>query len=177
MNAPTIPAITIHAHALANAERTHRQGNEALIAAKAHLALIHDRIVALVAQRAAIVDRRAAGDPQPDDAGALALITADIEGLEAMKPDAEAVIAAARYPVQAASQAIEHARTLLAKAEAEATESTLIEHAGKLGELLLETVTRLGQIETTLSRRLPVWGPSRPLIDALRRRQAMLGTL
>lgn len=49
--------------------------------------------------------------------------------------------------------------------------------ARRLDGLLVETVERLAQQGKALSRAGPVWGPSTPLVAALRRLQAALGTL
>ena len=177
MSTPINPAIAAHARALAEAEHALQRASPALSSAETYLATIRDRIAELGMQRAAIVSRRAAGDQQPDDAGQLTLIAADIEGLEAMAPDADARIAAARLPVQTATHAVNHARTRLVHAESEAMEAALIEHARHLDMLMVDTLTRLNQTETRLSRHRPTWGPSITLIAALRRRQAVLGTL
>lgn len=177
MTATIHPAIAAGARALAEAERTLHHASGALASADAARGNIDTRIADLVTQRVAIVARRASGDHWPDDGGQLALIAADIEGLDAMKPDADAVIAAARLPVQTAQNAMGHARAQLARAEAGTTEAALIEHASRLDGLLLETVERLAQQGKALSRARPVWGPSPPLVAALRRLQAVLGTL
>ena len=49
--------------------------------------------------------------------------------------------------------------------------------ARRLDGLLVETEERLAQQGKALSRAGPVWGPSTPLVAALRRLQAALGTL
>ena len=177
MTAFTNPAITAQARAVAEAEQALQRASPALSSAETYLATIRDRIAELGTQRADIAARRSRGDHEPDDAGRLALIAVDIEGLEGMVPDADGRIAAARRPVEAATHAVDHARAKLAQAEAAALEAALIEHARHLDMLMVDTLTRLNQAEAQLSHHRPTWGPSANLIAALRRRQAALGTL
>lgn len=177
MTATMHPAIAAGSRALAEAERTLHHASGALASAEAARDNIDTRIADLVTQRAAIVARRAGGNHQPDDGSQLALIAADVDGLQAMIPDADAVAAAARLPVQTAQHTMEHARAKLARTEAETMEIALIEHARRLARLLVETVERLVRQGKALSRVRPVWGPSPPLVATLRRLQATLGTV
>ena len=156
MTATMHPAIAAGARALAEAESTLHHASGTLASADAARDNIDTRIADLVTQRAAIIIRRTSGDRQPDDGSRLALIAVDIDGLQAMIPDADAVSAAARLPVQTAQHAMEHARAKLARTEAETMETALIEHACRLAGLLVETVERLVRQGKALSRARPV---------------------
>ena len=108
MTTPINPAISAGARALAEAEHALQRASPALGSAETYLATICDRIAELGTQRADIAARRSRGDHEPDDAGRLALIAVDIEGLEGMAPDADGRIAAARRPVEAATACDRH---------------------------------------------------------------------
>ena len=169
------PAIATYAAALASVEREHRMASNLLVTAETHRQLIDEGLAALAAQRAKIIARRAAGRIEPDDADELALIAADSEALEAMKPDADALVAAARRPALAGQHAIDHARGRLAHAKAVATESALVTHAGESESRLLETIAWLAQDGAARSRRCQDWDPSPILCEALRDLQVRLG--
>lgn len=101
---------------------------------------IQGRIAALTAERAGIVARRTAGDQRADDGPALALIGADIEGLQGLLPGAEAALADAKARKRHADAAVAGARGAYAAAEARRKLAALDAHAAELLRLLAETI-------------------------------------
>jgi hypothetical protein len=124
--------IVAAARHIAAAVAEHEKAAGALENAQAARQRIIDRLAALDSKRTEIVTRRQGGNTHPDDAGQLALIAADKEGLVAMLPDADAVVASALAPVQAAASAVAMARQALQQTEDELAEKALAEHAATL---------------------------------------------
>lgn len=167
-------AIAAASKQVAAAERDHARAMKALTAAIGERDKRAGLLAGLNGQRAAVVARRQAGDRQPDDAAQLALLEADREGMNALLAEAEAAVALAQEPVNAAMQAVSVARHSLEQAVATAEEEALLAHAVVLDGLMLETVQRLERLRAGGN---PKWGPSPELRLALRRLSSMRGEL
>ncbi len=165
------------ARQVAVAAAASQKASAALAKAEAHRQRITDRITAKDAERAAIVSRRVRGKHDPDDAGALALIEADREGLSQMLVAADTDVAAAHGPAEQARQQHAAAQFTLQRAEDEAEEEALVAHAAHLDALLLATVGQLADIAARTGRPRPAWAPSTELATALRRVMAVKGML
>lgn len=173
----TTAAIEAAAQAVAHALTAAARAGAAFDEASDQHQKIADRIHALDAERAGIVARRAAGDHRPDDGARLALIEADKQGLAGLQSEAMAAVHAARGPAEAAKRAVAGARMMFDREEAERAETALINHAGRLDELLLATVRQITEVGQRTGRAMPAWGPSAALAKELRKLQARRGTL
>jgi chromosome segregation ATPase len=173
----TNTSITAAAHAVAEAERRVEGAAAKLNAARERVDLIDGRIADLDAARTDMIERRARGEAREDDAAMLALNAADREGLVAMRAEAVANEAAAREPQDAAVRALDTARVVLARAEAEATEGALVARAAHLDSLMLRTVAELNAVGRRLDRGRPAWVPSAELRDTFRTLAVHAGAL
>lgn len=131
---------------------------------------IAGRIQTLAERRSEIIARRQSGDEQPDDAGMLALIAADTEGLQRLAADANAVVKEAQSAVEAAQRDLHHARDRLRLAEDRRALMLLSEHATTLAQLLHQAVARLLPIEERLNvSAARGWAPPQATIDIIRK--------
>ena len=175
MNAFVIAAA---ARAVAEAEVSHAVATEALSRARQDRADIADRAGAISVTRADIVARRRAGDARDDDGAMLALLAADAEGLATLLAEADAAEIAVRAPFDAATAVLVNARFQLARAQDEAVEIVLVDHASKLDAALLATIGELEAVGKRVGRTgRPLWGASRMLYDRLRSLAAVRGEL
>jgi chromosome segregation ATPase len=133
-------SLEIFAEAIVAAEAEVDPAAAAVEAARVEHEKIVSRVAALTAERAEIVARRARGDARADDGPALALLAADLEGLEGLRPDAEAVLASANARHRQANAALAGARAAYATAEARETISALDAHAARLLDLIGDTL-------------------------------------
>jgi DNA repair exonuclease SbcCD ATPase subunit len=159
--------INASAHQLAVAIGEAERTSATLATAQERVGQIEQRIQEKAAQRAAIVARRAAGNPQPGDGAELELIQADVEGLRTLLSDAEAGVVIVKGPAEEARRQVDFARQALAQAEAQATEYRLIEHLKRLDALMLESANQLVDVGKQIGRPIPPWGPSPQLAHAL----------
>ncbi len=174
----TPPAITAAAGAIAAATARLDTATVALAEAEKSATNVRARTTALEAERQAIVQRRANGQHEEGDAGRLALIAADLEGLMPLRAEAEAAVTVARQKVEAGEGQSAYARQQFARAEAEAQLAALVEHAQKLDAIMLQTIERI----TTTAAQIgatgrPPFAPSVALVQAVRRLAAAHGTL
>jgi len=98
------------------------------------------RIVDLAGQRAVIVTRRAGGDFHADDGTQLALLAADIEGLQGMLVDADAALVTAAAQQEQAACTLARAYAAFSAAEARLALAALDAHASALLGLLGDTL-------------------------------------
>lgn len=172
------PAITAAAASLATATARLDTAKAALAAAEKSAAAVRARVAALEAERATIGQRRAAGQHEGGDGGRLELIRLDVEGLQPLVAEAEAAVADARRQFDAAEGLATGARQHLARAEAEAQLTALVEHVQKLDSLMVATIE---QIAITAAQAgatgRPPYAPSVALVQAVRRAAAAHGVL
>ncbi len=151
---------------------------QVLSAAEKHRDTIAERISALTNERAGIVARRAGDKRDAEDGSRLALIAADLEGLNSMLPDAIARVAEAKAAFDQASAAAAAAREEIARAEALALREAIVPQLEELAQKLTAGVRALADA----SKRAgvggrPPWGSSRELRDLLRKVAAERGEL
>ena len=125
--------------------------------AESKLNQITSRTGVLITERAAVVARRAAGHTQPNDGQTLALIAADLEGLEALQRDAANVLSAARALHQENGSTLAAVKAAYAQHENTLALEALDERAGTLIALLQNTLEE---------RQLPAAALPRDLRDA-----------
>jgi chromosome segregation ATPase len=172
------PAIATAAGFVASATGRLETANAALAQAEAEDRKVRDRIAALTAERHAIVQRRAGGQHDDGDAGRLALVAADLEGLATIASEAEAAVAAERAKAEADRRLVDQARAQLARAEDEAALAGLVEHAGKLDTLLTVTLQQIATVAARIGAPgRPPFAPSPALVMAIRRHAAAHGLL
>ena len=172
------PAIATAAGFVASATGRLETSSIALAEAVAMERQVRDRIAALTAERQAIVQRRAGGQHDDDDAGRLALIAADLEGLSLIFGEAEAAVTAERAKAEADRRLVDQARAQLARAEDEAALAGLVEHAGKLDTLLTVTLQQIATVAARIGAPgRPPFAPSPALVMAIRRHAAAHGLL
>ena len=166
------PQIIAASRQIASARATYEKNLLPLQEASERQNKIGERISALEEQRRNITARRRGGDFLPDDGPNLALIAADLEGIQALLADAEAAVRTLTGPVESARQAIGFAEQSLKVAEDNVAEAALIAHAQHLDGLLLQTATRLAALHKRRGSGMPKWGPSPALAGELRKLQA-----
>jgi hypothetical protein len=160
-------AIESASHQLAAAIAEHERANEALIAAQNGLETVEAQIAEKQAERAGIVQHRVRGDRHDNDGAMLALIEADLEGLGQILADATAAVNTVRGPAQEAQRRVGFARQQPARAEGQAKLEAFLEHAKRLDALLLETIGEISEASRVLDVRMPPWGASKALFEAL----------
>jgi hypothetical protein len=144
----------------ATAELT--EANATLDAAKVLADRISGQLATLKETRDTIVNRRSAGDHREGDAGQLALIQADTEGLQPMAAEANAAVAVARKAVSNLTTAQQRASTTLAAAEDWVLPAALVERAKVADTVMLDLVTRISTIAKRQHQALP-WVASHEL--------------
>lgn len=131
---------------------------------------VAERLRVLAERRNTIIVRRQSGQEQPDDAGELALIAADTDGLQALMIEANAAVTNAQTGADTAQRHLQHARQALALFEAERQHVLLARHADTLGSLLLAAVERMQVLEQRLNKGASAcWAPTRAMTDILRK--------
>jgi hypothetical protein len=171
------PAAESAAYALAEAEAAVARTSAVLVDATERRNRISGRIAALNSERATNIARRQGGAGDDADGAKLALLAADLEGLDSLFSDAEGVVADARAPHHQAQQAVTSAGHILGTMQAEAEESALVCYLADLEQRAIEAMQRLAALHIQLGRGRPVWVPSVELQQALRRLAAAGGTL
>lgn len=176
---PTVPpAITAAAGFVASASARLDTAKAALAAADKSAAAVRSRVTGLEAERAAMIQRRAAGQHEEGDAARLALIGADLEGLKPLLAEAEAVVIDARRKVEAEEILAANARQQLARAEAEAELAALVDHARKLDVLLTTTLSQVAEVASRIGAPgRPPYAPTPGLVLAIRKHAAAHGLL
>jgi chromosome segregation ATPase len=132
----------------ATAELT--DANATLDAAKVLADRIAGQLAVLGETRDAIIARRSAGDHREGDAGQLALIQADTEGLQPMAAEANAALAVARKAITDRTGSRQHALTELSTAEDRVLLAALVERAKAMDVSMLDLVTRIGNVAKRL---------------------------
>ena len=148
---------------------------EPLTAAKVALDKIRARIEALHGARQSIIQRRQGGIEQDDDAGRLALIVADSEGLAELLSEADAAVDAAEGPAQEARDAAQRARAVLSRAELMATDAAITAHAQAIDALLVEVIARANASAAALGLPYSKYFASPALVTALKTRAIRSG--
>jgi len=148
-------------------------------AAEEYRGKIAERVSALSNERSEIVSRRAGGKHGAEDGAALALIQADLEGLNPILQEAAGKVTEARAAYSAASARAQGLRLELVRTEALAARDALIAHADSLAEKLLETITALDAASQQAGGRggRPAWGAPAALFKTLRGIAAARGEL
>lgn len=172
------PAIASAAAFVATAAARYDAAAAALAEAERAAARVRERVTALTQERAAMVSRRAQGQHEDGDAARLALIGADLDGLEPLAAEADASVAALRQKAESARSIVTNAQGQLARAEDEAALTALVGHAQALDVLLVSTLQQI----TATSARLgvpgrPPFAPSPALALEMRRLCAAHGLL
>lgn len=172
------PAITAAAASLATASVRLDTAKAALTAAEKNAAAVRGRVGALEQERAAIGQRRAAGQHEEGDGGRLELMRLDLEGLQPLVAEADAAVASARRKFDAAEGLATSARQQLARVEAEAQLTALVEHAQRLDALMLATIEHITITAAQAGATgRPPYAPSVALVQAVRRAAAAHGVL
>ena len=166
------------AAAVAAAEQQAAEADRNAAHAEANIAVLRRRVASADAAKAEIAARRNAGEHHPDDAGNLALITLDREGLAALVAEAEAAAAPARAARNAARQALASARHHAQLAEDTAALSALTTHATRLAELLASTLGAIDEVAQRAGQAgRPAWVPTRGFYEVVRRQASLAGLL
>lgn len=156
---------------VAEAEFQAEQARGHLATAESKQAEINGRIATLEREKSEIINRRTAGQHEPDDAARVSLLDADLQGLYKLLHDAAAATALAMTEVNNTDHTVVLARQHLQLAEDEHAHALLSQHADVLSRLLLQTASRLSVIEARLDTSTKaVWSAPRQLINELRQR-------
>jgi hypothetical protein len=173
-----ITALEALGFSLADAMAETTAAGHILAAAEKHRDTIAERISTLTNERAGIVARRAGDKRDAEDGSRLALIAADLEGLNSMLPDAIARVAEAKAAFDQASAAAAAAREEIARAEALALREAIVPQLEELAQKLTAGIRALADAtkRAGIGGR-PPWGSSRELRDLLRKVAAERGEL
>jgi hypothetical protein len=172
------PAIATAASFVASATGRLETANAALAQAEAEDRKVRDRIAALTAERQAILQRRAGGQHEHDDAPRLALLDADAEGLASIAAETEAAVTAKRLATEAEQTLVLRAKAGLALAEDTAALEGLVEHANRLDVLLTVTLQQVAAVAARIGAPgRPPYAPTPGLVIAIRRHAAAHGLL
>ncbi len=173
-----VTTILPQARQVADAEARQQRAARQLEAATAELSTAQARTADLTTERASIVARRARGQVEPDDAGRLALLAADLEALAGIEAEALARVEAARGPYDLASTMVANARRALEHAEHEQAKAALLAYLRQLDTAMQAGIAELAVVQQQLGTAgVPAWGPSRELAQALRKVLAMRNEL
>jgi chromosome segregation ATPase len=150
----------------------------ALDHAEGHQSAVSARVSALAGEREAIIARRREGRNDAADGASLALIQADVEGLQPILREASERVQAQDARRAALSARAAQLRAQIANVEAQAAREALVRHAASLDQKLLETINALVSVNRQVGHTgRPVWGPSPALYQALRGLAAQRGEL
>lgn len=175
---PYATAIKALAAELADEVAEANAAAETLAAAEAHRAQITERVADLSVRREAIVTRRGAGNQQSQDGASLALLQADLEGLQPLMEEAAQRVTAAQRVHAGHSIHAARLREQIGHEEALAAREALIKYANDLSIRLLQTVTALdAACRQTGYQGPPIWGAPPVLYTELRRLAAGRGEL
>ena len=172
------PTITAAAGFVASATARFDTAMAALQAAEKSAAAVRGRVVALDAERATIIQRRAGGQHEDGDGARLALIAADLEGLAPLQAEADAAVSEARRKVEGEEHLVANARQQLDRAEAEAQLTALVQHARALDTMMVSTLAKIAQTSARIGAPgKPPFAPSPALVLEMRRHAAAHGLL
>jgi hypothetical protein len=165
-------AITAAAHGVAEGRQQAKRAHEAFAEAQAVVDHLNGRVATLQTERGALVAAGRVADTNGKLALRLAVVDADLADLAPLVAEANASAAKAQGAAAQADQAVARAEQHLAIATDEKLQERLAEHAGKLDELLLQTLTELRAVWTRRGAR-PTWFPSTGLADEVYRLHLM----
>ena len=170
------PAITAAAAHLAAAEQDAAEAGQISARAEAQVNVLRQRIATADGAKAAIAARRNAGDHRNADAGELALLALDREGLVALLSEAEAAVAPLHVARNQAQRMLSLAAERMQNAKNADELAALVLHADTLAGLLEQALGGVRTIETR-TMRSGTWKPSREFYETIRRGAAMSGML
>lgn len=167
----TVPTAVIQSAAVAvvEAEAEAERTTAARQAAEAKVDELRERLVALEQRKGEIIARRQQADCRDSDAGDLALIAADSEGLASLLAEANAAFVSIRQAAETAGAALAQTRDRLRRAEDEVLEGKLLDHVRRLDELMLAAIAEIEAVDQRLGRPVPSWGASAALREKIRR--------
>ncbi len=170
------PSVTAAAAHLAAAEQDAAEAGQTSAHAEAQMNVLRQRIATADGAKAAIAARRNTGDRRDADAGELALLALDREGLVALLAEAQAAVAPLHVARDQAQRHLALANERLQNAKDADELAALVLHADALAGLLEQTLAGVKVIETR-TRRSGTWKPSRSFYETIRRGAAMAGVL
>jgi hypothetical protein len=156
------------AAALAEARIMSERAESVLMAAAGGRTQLSERVAALQAERAVIVDKARAGSMDPALALRMATLDLDIADLGAMVASADSDVTKAQISAGQARQDVASAEWQLSEAKADELESRLLVHAAHLDHLLSDTISDLVASGARKGSR-PIWAPSPELAEAIQR--------
>ncbi|MGO8915391.1 MAG: hypothetical protein ACLQJR_05735 [Stellaceae bacterium] len=156
------------ARAAATARQQTARAKEAMAEAQADADRVKNRVAVLQSERAGIIAAARNGDADPAHALRVGVIDADLADLAPLVADADAAVSKARGAVASAGTVVASAEQQLALATDEELQQHLLEHASRLDELLLATITELRGVWTRRRGR-PTWAPSPALVIEITR--------
>lgn len=143
---PNFETIADYAVKVTAAEAKHAKAAAAEEARNA----IAARLADLAEKRQAIVLRRAEGRLEDSDPQELAVLGADLDGLEMLLGQRDAAVAEARVPERAAAAAVAAARLELGRAEARATEEALTARIEAAAAVMVEGLKQARKVRDQL---------------------------
>jgi hypothetical protein len=164
------------AAALAEARVLAKRAEIALTKADDGRALLAERMVALQTQRDGIVATARAGSTDPELALRMATLDLDIGDLAKMVAAADGEFSKAQSAALEARQHVVSAEWQFSQVQAGELERRLLEHAERLGSLLLETITELVASGARHGSK-PIYAPSHALADAVHRAHLNRGNI
>jgi hypothetical protein len=175
---PTDSAIAAAAQQLAGAEAAAAKTSAAMKDTQDQRDRLAGRIADLDAQRAAIISRRAGGHKEADDGSRLALLAADLEGLNGLLVGADQQIAVKRAAHATAARAMESASFGLSDAKDNVLLARLMTHFSDLDVAMLKVLVELESIAGRLNLPgRPAWGASPDLYHRIRKLAAQRGEM
>lgn len=136
------------------------------------------RVAELAEQRGNIIARRSSGAHEGADAADLALIAADLEGLQPLLTEAAEKVAQAQRAHSAHTARASGLRQQLAELQALAKRDALVGYLATLGEKMQEGLAGLDEAaRVTGYTGKPLWSPPPALWQAMRRLAAQSGVL
>jgi chromosome segregation ATPase len=174
----TSTTFTPTAATVASAEQHAAEADRNAAHAEANIAVIRQRIASADSARAEIAARRNAGEHHHDDAGNLALIGLDREGLVALLAEAEVSAAPLRAARDQARRELDQARHHHQHAQDAAALGALTAHADRLAELLAFTLGAIDEVaQRTGQSGRHAWKPTRHFYEGVRRQASLAGLL
>ena len=163
---------------VAAAETELTYAERAAAEAEAAVNVLRKRIADSNAAKTEIAARRNVGDCRDSDAGDVALLDLDREGLFSLLAEAEAAAAPARVARNAARQALATAQHHAQIAEDTAALAALTAHADRLAELLAFTLGAIDEVAQRAGQAgRPAWVPTRGFYEVVRRQASLAGLL
>ena len=162
------------------AESVHDAGvaRRAVEVEEAYQQKIASRVAELAEQRGHIIARRSSGAHEGADAADLALIAADLEGLQPLLQEAAVKVAETQRAHSAYTARASSLRQQLAELQSLAKRDALVAYLSALGAKMQEGLAGLDEAaQVTGYTGKPLWSPPAPLWTVLRRLAAQSGLL